>query len=169
MEQLSLLMSPEERAFGMVRDRLLETLQKNGLDESYITMEKRKSYYSVMFDRSSVVFRLTASPNPTLAVPTSVLAASSSYSSMVEKADSDYTKIKLKNIEDIGEQWDLLQDILQGVIDRIPKEFDCCSRYMECSDATFCIHPDKKFALKCGYRKILKSGRIFYGKNRNID
>ena len=27
---------------------------------------------------------------------------------------------------------------------------------------------DKAFALGCGYRKILSSGRIFYGNNRNI-
>lgn len=54
-------------------------------------------------------------------------------------------------------------------IELVPKEFDCCSRYMECSNAKVCVHPDPAFSMLCGYRKILKSGRIFYGENRNID
>lgn len=58
--------------------------------------------------------------------------------------------------------------VLQDAINRIPKEWDCCSRYRECSDAKKCIHPGSAFALGCGYRKLLASNRIFYGKNRNI-
>lgn len=57
---------------------------------------------------------------------------------------------------------------VKDAVDRYPKEWDCCSRYMECSDAKTCIHPDKRFALGCGYRKILNTGKIFYGKNRNV-
>ena len=62
----------------------------------------------------------------------------------------------------------LLLLAVKDAVDRYPKEWDCCSRYMECSDAKMCTHPDKTFALACGYRKILNSGRIFYGENRNI-
>lgn len=58
--------------------------------------------------------------------------------------------------------------IIRAAILHIPKEFDCCSRFEKCSDAKKCIHPDPEFAMLCGYRKILASGRIFYGKNRNI-
>lgn len=57
---------------------------------------------------------------------------------------------------------------VRETVNRYPKEWDCCSRYLECSDAKACTHPDKTFALGCGYRKILVSGRIFYGENRNI-
>ena len=62
----------------------------------------------------------------------------------------------------------LLLLAVKDAVDRYPKEWDCCSRYMECSDARACVHPDKGFALGCGYRKILNTGRIFYGKNRNV-
>ncbi len=61
-----------------------------------------------------------------------------------------------------------LIDTVSETVNRYPKEWDCCSRYLECSDAKACVHPDKAFALGCGYRKILSSGRIFYGKNRNV-
>ena len=61
-----------------------------------------------------------------------------------------------------------LVNVVSETVNRYPKEWDCCSRYLECSDAKTCVHPDKAFALGCGYRKILSSGRIFYGNNRNI-
>ena len=46
--------------------------------------------------------------------------------------------------------------------------FGCCSRYIECSDALKCINPDKKLARGCQYKDNLESGKIFYGKNKNI-
>lgn len=58
--------------------------------------------------------------------------------------------------------------IIRAAILHIPKEFDCCSRFEQCSDAMRCIHPDPEFALLCGYRKILATGRVFCGKNRNV-
>ena len=61
-----------------------------------------------------------------------------------------------------------LVNVVSETVNRYPKEWDCCSRYLECSDAKTCVHPDKAFALGCGYLKILSSGRIFYVKNRNI-
>ena len=64
---------------------------------------------------------------------------------------------------------EFLSRIAGETVSRYPKEWDCCSRYMECSDAKACVHPDKAFALGCGYRKILASGRIFYGANRNVE
>ncbi len=47
--------------------------------------------------------------------------------------------------------------------------FGCCSRFEECSDAKKCVHPNKLFSMACQYRHNLDSGRIFYGKNKNID
>lgn len=43
--------------------------------------------------------------------------------------------------------------------------FSCCSRYLECSNAKRCIHPDPLFSFCCFYNKNLKQGNIFYGKN----
>lgn len=63
----------------------------------------------------------------------------------------------------------ILKDATSLAIEQVPKEFDCCSRYMECSNAKVCTHPDPSFSMLCGYRHILKEGKIFYGENRNID
>ncbi|WP_418690501.1 exonuclease domain-containing protein [Agathobaculum sp.] len=46
--------------------------------------------------------------------------------------------------------------------------FDCCSRYLQCSEAGHCTHPDLMTAGQCTYRRKLRSGQIFYGPNRNV-
>ena len=47
--------------------------------------------------------------------------------------------------------------------------FGCCSRFEKCSDAMKCVHENKLYSKACMYRTNLDQGRIFYGKNRNID
>lgn len=47
--------------------------------------------------------------------------------------------------------------------------FGCCSRFNDCSDAKKCVHENKLYSKACMYRRHLDSGKIFYGKNRNID
>lgn len=47
--------------------------------------------------------------------------------------------------------------------------FGCCDLFEKCSDAKKCIHNDRKYAKGCYYKKNLEAGKIFYGKNRNID
>lgn len=46
--------------------------------------------------------------------------------------------------------------------------FGCCSRFKECSDKKFCVHPNKLYSKGCKYRMHLEEGRIFYGKNKNV-
>lgn len=46
--------------------------------------------------------------------------------------------------------------------------FGCCNLYVECSDSKKCLHQNPMYATACAYRKNLESGRIFYGKNKNI-
>lgn len=169
MDQLTILQTPEDCAIDAIKSAMRKTLQENWLDESYLSVEPRKGYQSVLFNGASVVVRISSSPKPMLSVPTSVLLSTESFSSMVNKPHSDYTKLKIDSFENIDQYVNMLQEILQVVIDRFPKDFDCCSRYLACSDAKRCVHPNTEFSLKCGYRKILRRGRIFYGKNRNID
>lgn len=48
------------------------------------------------------------------------------------------------------------------------KTFGCCSRFVECSDALMCVHPNKLYATSCTYKHHLESGKVFYGKNKNV-
>ena len=56
----------------------------------------------------------------------------------------------------------IFEEAIQG------NSFDCCSRYLACSNAKKCIHPDIMMASQCTYRQNLHAGRIFYGENRNV-
>lgn len=85
------------------------------------------------------------------------------------KSEKGYFRLVINPEHPAEGYTDFLARIAGETVSRYPKEWDCCSRYMECSDAKACVHPDKAFALGCGYRRILASGRIFYGANRNID
>lgn len=85
------------------------------------------------------------------------------------QSDPKYVRILVDEKHTVDTYTDFLVQIAGETINRYPKGWDCCSRYLECSNAKTCIHPDKTFALECGYRKVLNSGRIFYGENRNID
>lgn len=49
-----------------------------------------------------------------------------------------------------------------------PDSFDCCSLYMQCSDAKQCIHTLPEVKNFCKYRAKLANGIIFHGKNRNV-
>ncbi len=51
----------------------------------------------------------------------------------------------------------------------IDEKFGCCNDFLKCSDAKECIHPHDRFYNGCIYRRNLEEGRIFYGKNRNVD
>lgn len=79
-----------------------------------------------------------------------------------------YYRVSITDEHSLESYIPFLVKIVSETVNRYPKEWDCCSRYLECSDAKTCVHPDKAFALGCGYRRTLSSGRIFYGKNRNI-
>lgn len=82
--------------------------------------------------------------------------------------DEKYYRVLITSEHPIDSYTSFLVDVVGEAVNRYPKEWDCCSRYLACSDAKTCVHPDKAFALGCGYRKVLRSGRIFYGENRNI-
>ena len=73
---------------------------------------------------------------------------------------------------DISAPTDLsyIEDVICKSYDDSPfrESFACCGLYEKCSDEKKCIHKDLQYAKACQYRKNLESGRIFYGKNRNI-
>ena len=57
---------------------------------------------------------------------------------------------------------------IKGYVSKAAR-FGCCSSFMQCSDAKKCVHVNKLYSTACMYRDNLNQGRIFYGKNRNID
>ena len=168
MDQFSMFESPELTVLETIRPVLDTVLAENRLGPEYLSFEKRGQYWSIVFNTSSVVARLGTGRSKYLEIPTAPLAFSAMYRSYVGNLNSAYTRLPLVSLSQVKDYDGMLVLSLKHVIDQIPKEYDCCSRYRECSDSKACIHPDIEFSLKCGYRRIMRDGRIFYGKNRNI-
>lgn len=80
-------------------------------------------------------------------------------------------RIKCEKTEQLGDQIGTLFETLDRYIltNYNSHVFGCCSKYLECSDAKRCLHADELRYASCTYRKNLESGKIFYGKNRNVD
>ena len=168
-------LNKEERAFQLLKPALENTLVKDNLSSKSIFFRAgsaEKSQYSsvYLFNEGCIFCRICfRGKQHYLSVP-------SAYESLIPdgikfktlSSDPSYCRISLDSVDDVLLYKDILCEILAGQIDTFPTEFGCCSRYEACSDALKCIHPDSDMAIKCAYRKNLKKGKVFYGKNKNI-
>jgi len=161
MDQLNLFATTEQNAFEFLQPKLNKTLEENWIHEAPLTLERRKGYYSIIFN-SSVVVRLCAEKNPYISLP------DQGYDLPNGKKKAGYIVLKMNDLSEVIDYENYILKNLQILIDRVPTDFSCCSRYLECSNMQACTHPDYDKALRCGYRKALHSGKVFYGENRNI-
>ena len=83
--------------------------------------------------------------------------------SMVISSKTHFLRLPISNADDVLTYLDLIKNATIDLLDRIPKDFSCCSRYEACSNAQRCTHPDQELAWGCNYKKVLRSGRAFYG------
>ena len=88
----------------------------------------------------------------------------------IKKENDLWIRIPVHSLPDVIEMIKPISAVYMTVLaDFGGERFGCCSRYERCSDAKKCIHPDFILSRACAYRKNLETGRIFYGKNRNIE
>ena len=148
---------------------MAKAVEDCGGDASLLSFKPNKSGYSVVTFGVLTVFRLRLrGKQRSVSVPTSFEdLIPQTWRTELPKAEPKYIRIEIAN-QPLNSYTDFLCALAGAAVDRYPKDWDCCSRYLECSDAKRCIHPDKKMALSCGYRKILNAGKIYYGKNRNV-
>lgn len=102
------------------------------------------------------------------AVPVSYSNALGTHFAFESKKDMMVCYIDQLSDEDLQRLAELLKDIIRQAVYSLPKEFDCCHLYEQCSDAKRCVQDDWSYALGCGYQRIMKRGKYFYGKNRNV-
>lgn len=90
----------------------------------------------------------------------------------ITNSSTDFYKLSINNTQKVYKSLiDFIFQSCEKYVDNhyLPEYiFDCCSRYMECSDSLKCVNPDYLHSKGCSYRKKLESGIIFFGKNRNI-
>lgn len=175
MEQLDLfaLEPTEEWVFEQLYPSLLQVITDNNLAESKFKCVWTKYYSSVWYD-TQMAFRIC------LRDGFHYFGVSDAFvhgldESLANRITRDgyikgFTNFSFDpSVEDIQQFASFLSSTLDQAIDGFTKEFDCCSRWEECSNAKKCTQPNPDIAIGCGYRKIMKKGHIFYGVNRNID
>lgn len=165
----------EEKTYSLISHGLQESLVAENLSAEYLFFRKSKTstsqYSSVyLFNENSVFCRISFRGKQ------NYFSISSKYESIIpnsveykkQKSDPNFCRIMIESPDDILTHMDLLHQVLNAEIDAYPADFGCCSRYEECSDAKKCTHPNPDMALRCIYRKNLKHGKTFYGKNKNV-
>lgn len=91
----------------------------------------------------------------------------------IQYKDNDlYVKINIDNIDQIDLLCNEIKEIFRIMFLQYmntEESFGCCSRYIECSDSKHCMQDDVRLRFSCIYKKNLEAGKIFYGKNANIN
>lgn len=144
---------------------LTQILEANGISRKRLCFNQNKGYYSITFRGSVVLSYNFAKKVSWIAIPKAYFSQNYANIGESQKEINGNMRITFSKPEDMFLHLQHFADVLDKAIDVSPKSFDCCSRYVECSDAKKCINPNADLALECAYRINLKHGRIFYGKN----
>lgn len=184
MEQISLYENPiamEETIHKMLEPALLQVLSDNNILPHHLSFSCKKQYSSCVyktskFDKSDsenstyggIVYRIKMRGN------SNYISVKNRYSKWIsdmnkEEMSDGYTRIFISSESDIQSMIPILAKILCDTIESFPKEFDCCSRFEECSLCRKCIHPDPEFSLNCSYKFKLSHNVVFFGPNRTIE
>lgn len=170
----------EEQVYSILLPSLTNTLRECNAGTENIKFEKGKSYSSISYLKQDpydprkekteqLAFRLCCrnKKNYFGISNTYIDHVPEEFLSMITTVgkSAGYTNFSFEpTLEGIEKYAQLLSQILELVTYSSVKEFDCCSRFEECSYAKHCIHPYPGMATSCGYRKNLRAGNVFYGK-----
>ncbi len=165
MQNKGMLATEEE--LQALLGRLAAVLEEEKIPQEVLRLQRNKGTVSLTL-RSDLICRLTVRGEGY-----SGLAVSRQFEALLpagwegKKAAGETLSFSFEPGRGLGDWGEPLAEICRRRIWEIPKQFDCCDRYEECSDAGCCTNPDLLYAMECGYKKLLRQGRIFYGKNRN--
>lgn len=166
----------ELEVFEILITPLREQLISEGIGpDNFIFVHKgiKGSLYSSVcfYNESNVFCRISFRGKQNyISIPARYAPKASEYAQVsTSKSDENYVKIYLENTKDVCNLAPLFRFILNDVLDSLPTEFGCCSRYETCSNARKCVNPNNDLALKCAYRKNLRNGKIFYGRNKTSE
>lgn len=172
MEQLGFL----DNVNGTKEDVFYENIVKilkgadNG-DDVLTSFKNNKNYTTISFGENIVCLKIKFGKN------LSFFAVSPRFKKILQKNNILYTverstmwlRVKINKPSDIFMYHQLILDLYNFCLElNSGVSFDCCSRYMQCSDVLKCVNPYPEVYKYCKYKTKLKNGIIFYGKNRNI-
>lgn len=163
--------SRENFVFETIRQILLNVFSSLGIPENYLDMQKFQKHNTIQFDTQPFCRILNRGAHisfPNILGP----YIESQWDAQVEEDEYITISSEFCSAQDPFFS-SAIEAMMLSLVRSIPKEFDCCSQFEQCSDAKECVHRlnpnDPIRHLRCGYRRTLESGKIFFGENRNID
>ncbi len=159
----------EQALYDALQPALCAAMDRWQLPRSLLRLRGAKSYASVLVG-SALLCRLYAGKRPGLEYPGADEGpVPADYPAACVHRGRDKTRLDLPEGADPARA---LAPVLQALAGRLaaqfPKTFDCCHRYLACSDAGRCVNPDAAQALGCGYKRVLTEGKCYYGEHRNV-
>ena len=154
----------EQEIYELLLPHLVRVLEENCVGSDSIKAECGKQFTSVQYIRPDQI-----PGNNVAQLAFRILARNNKYTFDVADGNGYRTIPFVPTADGISAHIPAIQKALDFVIDSGVCSYSCCSRAEQCSDARRCINPYPYIAANCNYRKVLKSGRVFYGENRNVD
>lgn len=154
----------EQEIYDFLHPHLVQVLEMNCVGSESIKAECGKQFTSVQYIRPDQIPGNNAGQ-----LAFRILARKNKYTFDVADPDGYRSIPFIPTADGISAHIPAIQKALDAVIDSGSCNYSCCSRVEQCSDARRCINPHPYIAANCKYRKVLKSGRAFYGESRNVD
>lgn len=130
-----------------------------------IMFEKLETYKVIKFFNKSVIRIIEKNKTIYISVQEKYATDNKNLKLFKVKSELPWVRLEINSGDDIFLFSNIFCDIYE---DMMPDTFDCCSRYMKCSDELKCVQPIPKLMRECRYRKKLLKGIVFYGDNCNV-
>lgn len=155
----------EESLFEYLQPGLLEVLDENAIPHSYLKGRKNKTNFAVVY-RETVVFTFKFGKSSNLIIfpgyAEKTLPADFGLSRTMKDGK---LQVKVESPDSCKDYAKYFMLLLDTAVDRFQRDYSCCSRYMECSQAGKCINPHPEISMECRYKTHLKHGENFFMKN----
>ena len=158
----------EETLYSQMLPYIKETAEELQIDFSLFRLDVLSNYSSIYFGQVLICRLRCRGKKNYIAIPKNLVSIIPETMSFYQVKSDDMIRISIHPEQIDPTLFALVPRIIEDVIKNIPKTFDCCDQFEACSDVRHCVLKDHSYAMQCGYRKILKSGKIYFGKNRNV-
>lgn len=153
-----------------VFEQISKLIKEEYSDQSNMTLKENKLYHAIcFFDVPKLRIRIVRK-EVCLEIPEHFSDEMKEHSIEAKLMSDHYFRVVLHNGVVNSNIKSLIFDIYEYCYRQYSEDrFDCCSKYLECSDNRKCLYEGQPFSRACSYRYTMtKKKKIFYGKNRNV-
>lgn len=162
--QINLFAQDEEtQSFeSWLQDICFRVLDENTTEHKHVIIRKNKGYNALIYRNRIVFTYFFAKDKNWVNFPIRYAKYLPSDGHLEQRVKSDKITISVDGESQAKQLAASYAAALNEAIDNGPREYSCCSRYQECSNAGKCVNPYPDIAIECRYKINLKHGRNFY-------